>query len=549
MRVLFELFRSFKHLGIMCVLWFLGRRSCKQHARDALSPAAAREETFRSIVAAVAPSAFGKSMGLLPTMSQKEFQERIRLTTHAEVELFVRRIVEEDDRTAMSTLRMRQIGTTSGTSGTIKLIPMVAKQATIFFTQGVCPAFYRMFQDVPGSSFSLQRSCKLMWEPNFTLSKGGMAIGPNSSAPSNSRGAMCMYSSPASVYAMPLSQHAESVYLHAFHALKDPALGMLEGNFASLVCELLQCVEKNFLRLMDDLRATGEVARARTLEECLSSNKGSFVGIVPLFWPKLYAVLTCDTGAMELYGRMLRAYLGPKIPVFTPFLAATEGLIGIATSVSEKTFEPCFRAMYHEFVAEEHSDKEQPPTTPLEELRVGACYELVLTTFSGLVRYRIGDVVTIVATQPLKFAFSHRRGTIIDLRGEKCTEKQLFAAVSRVLGAALVDYTCVHHLQLEKGQEAVRYHIVAELKEEEEGGIESSKAAAQLDEELCQACPGYRYHRVTTRTLEPLELHVVAPGTFAAILSYLRNNKYPPNQLKIPRLERRPEVIQLLFPK
>ncbi len=162
------------------------------------------------------------------------------------------------------------------------------------------------------------------------------------------------------------------------------------------------------------------------------------------------------------------------------------------------------------------------------------------STYSGLVRYRLGDVVSIVSTQPLKFAFSHRRGTIIDLRGEKCTEKQLFAAVSRVLGGALVDYTCVHHVQLQAS--SPRYHIFIEP----HNASTTKEHAAELDEALCDACPGYRYHRATTRSLEPLQLHIVAPGTFAAVLSFLRANNYPPNQLKIPRLERRPEIIRLL---
>lgn len=91
-----------------------------------------------------------------------------------------------------------------------------------------------------------------------------------------------------------------------------------------------------------------------------------------------------------------------------------------------------------------------------EEVEVGCLYELIVTTLSGLYRYRIGDVVRVVRFHnscPV-IEFQYRQGQILNMRSEKTTEMMMYEALTKVLQGTserprLVDYTCAESILLD----------------------------------------------------------------------------------------------------
>ena len=91
-----------------------------------------------------------------------------------------------------------------------------------------------------------------------------------------------------------------------------------------------------------------------------------------------------------------------------------------------------------------------------EEVEVGGLYELLVTTLSGLYRYRIGDVVRVVRFHnscPV-IEFQYRQGQILNMRSEKTTETMMYEALNKVLRGTrkrprLVDYTCAESILLD----------------------------------------------------------------------------------------------------
>ena len=67
-----------------------------------------------------------------------------------------------------------------------------------------------------------------------------------------------------------------------------------------------------------------------------------------------------------------------------------------------------------------------------------------------------------------------------------------------------------------------------------------------LDEALKTHNAGYKYHRDVSKTIQCIRIHKLKDGTFENIMKYLRASGFPPNQLKVPRQERRREIIELL---
>ena len=86
------------------------------------------------------------------------------------------------------------------------------------------------------------------------------------------------------------------------------------------------------------------------------------------------------------------------------------------------------RSAYYEFLPLD-SDK----TLKITEISVGECYELVITTFSGLYRYKTGDVLRILSFDgecPV-FEIEGRRNRTINVAGEKLDEQIVRDAVMR----------------------------------------------------------------------------------------------------------------------
>lgn len=91
-----------------------------------------------------------------------------------------------------------------------------------------------------------------------------------------------------------------------------------------------------------------------------------------------------------------------------------------------------------------------------EEVEAGRLYELVVTTLSGLYRYRIGDVVKVNRFHndcPV-VEFQYRQGQLLNMRSEKTTETMMYEALTTVLRSKderfrLVDYTCAESILLD----------------------------------------------------------------------------------------------------
>ena len=51
---------------------------------------------------------------------------------------------------------------------------------------------------------------------------------------------------------------------------------------------------------------------------------------------------------------------------------------------------------FYEFIPIEESNKKNPQTYCIDELKVGEEYEIIITSYAGFYRYRLGDVVKVL---------------------------------------------------------------------------------------------------------------------------------------------------------
>ncbi len=112
--------------------------------------------------------------------------------------------------------------------------------------------------------------------------------------------------------------------------------------------------------------------------------------------------------------------------------------------------------IYYEFIPMEELDREQPNALSLDEVEIGKNYAIVITTNSGLWRYKIGDTLTFTTKYPFRIKITGRTKHFINAFGEELiienAENALKVACDKT-GALIRDYTAgpIYMAENEKG--------------------------------------------------------------------------------------------------
>jgi hypothetical protein len=161
-------------------------------------------------------------------------------------------------------------------------------------------------------------------------------------------------------------------------------------------------------------------------------------------WPNLIMI-----GAVGIDADPYKTWLKETLPNATLWdnYAGSEGYYG--TTLLEHT-DNGIQLLPHinflEFISEKEIHKEDPVVVPLSEVKKGHRYEIVLTNMMGYTRYRIGDMLTFIDTDPYSVHRIGRKGRVVNLAGEKLTDAHVnegIAAACTKTGAQLLDYTVI----------------------------------------------------------------------------------------------------------
>jgi hypothetical protein len=459
----------------------------------------------------------------------------------------------------------------SGTTGAGKSLPNTkrARRKFMFFVplvqQGV------LAREIDGAT-SAQRGINLMSLYAPAPEKGAtqpVMSALNAAMKSIRSQIPLMWSSPETVFT--LSHQPTSFYLHALFGLVNRDALYISAVFAPQLASFFSLMEKYRDELVRNIES-GKLAshlllsesQRRSLEcwllpdpkradELQTEFDEGFENIVPRIWPKMKYVVAVTTGSFSIHMPRLHALLGESVGIYTPCHGSSEAMIGINLRPRHDDYVLALGSAYFEFIPLAHSTEAQPDTVGIEELAVGQMYEVVLTNFAGLYRYRLEDVVRITGahgTAP-RFEFLYRKGAILNLVGEKITEYQtsraVMACIEQCLGSAghLGDYSVAGHT----ADGISNYIFYMEF----EAGFQPTGANAKdiserLDLELCKANEYYRSSGRDTEALGPVNINFVKPGTFESLarMQDLVSDGTMSSQKKTPRVITRPEQLEIL---
>ncbi|XP_071846160.1 uncharacterized protein [Apostichopus japonicus] len=558
---------AFDQYVTIFVFRMLGSYNRKKLEKDCKNLRAVQDEKLLGLLQAAKDTKYGKIHGLSKITSREDYVRFHPLTRFDHYKPFVECLLKGEDG-VITKNRPIILALTSGTNGQTKMLPMIQAQRMAFLTQGVAVSLHTMYHNFPGCH-NLQKILKFFYTPKMRQSEGGTPIGPNSSSPKNSTVMLSSYSTP--LPGLEIVTEPEALYVHLLFGLKDPYLGILEANFASLIYSAFVELEHQWPQLVRDIE-TGDLnpeldispeirgklqdllkpdpARAAELKK--EFGKG-FSGIARRVWPHLNVVLTVDTGSFKMYGQKLKnTYLG-GVPIYSPLYGATEGLLGVNLwpEKEERPYLLMPRSMFWEFIPIAQSDEDQPSTLFADQVEKGATYELVITNISGLFRYRFGDVVRVIDFHgecPV-VEYLYRQGQLLNVRGEKVSEDVLQKALNSTCTEWKIpvgEYTVVESPNLhETGEEKNFPHYVIFLEPQKDATVLGSKSLMDLN--LRKQSFVYDSFR-EKGSIDEAVVKFVAPGTFKKLKEYhLMNHNVSPNQWKTPRVLRREDAIRVLL--
>lgn len=515
------------------------------------NPSKVNCRTLRRIVSKNRNTEFGRQHGFKDMKTPRQYKVSVPLGDYSTYKPHIMRMARGEKNVLLSQ-PILYFGITSGTTGEQKLIPATGsslKVASGYMAVLSQRIMYKYFK----KDYSYGRGMALTDMLPAGKTEGGIPVCSATSGGMRSirRIIPLIWTSPAEV--MELNDRDNFLYLNLLFGLREKKLMYISGVFISSVLDMFRFLKEHWESLTEDIRR-GKISTPRRLDGKVKGRLRRYMkpdagradelsrefasgmeGIAKRIWPKLLCMLTVTGGSFSVYDSKVDYYTG-GLPIYSPLYAATEAMVGINPSVDKKSYVLTPDTAYFEFIPISDINNVNPSTVDINQLVIGQDYEVVITTYTGLYRYRLGDVVRVDgyynASPRLKFLY--RKNQLLNIAAEKTTEQHVSQAMERAfntLGYTLVDYTSLADTSVSPG----RYVFFAEVKEKEDS-ISIDAVSRVVEKELCKANPAYG--RIRSKGKLGMSMTVVVPeGTFRRYKDgIIMQRGISRSQLKVPRV-------------
>ncbi|KAL5561492.1 hypothetical protein UlMin_031239 [Ulmus minor] len=524
------------------------------------------------------------------------FKKSVPVTNYKDIFPYIQRIANGEDSSLITGHPITEMLCSSGTSaGEPKMIPSIAEDLNrrTFLYNLITPI---VNQYVPGLEkgkcmnlnfikAEMSTPCGLPARAvltSFYKSKHyrGRARDSFNNFTSPDQAVLC-YDSNQSMYCQLLAG-----LIHRHEVLRLGAV------FASAFLRAISFLERNWVNFCKDIR-TGQLDPSITDSECrlamsslLSSpnprladeikdicSRPSWKGILCELWPQAKYIEAVITGSMAQYIPALEYYTEGKVPLVCTMYASSECYFGVNLKPLCDPADVAFTLLpnmgYFEFIPlgengtllmdiDEEKKVPNDKLVGLVNVKLGCFYELVVTTFAGLYRYRIGDVLQVTGfhNKAPQFRFICRRNVLLSIDNDKTNEEDLHKSVSvakKLLephNALLVEYTSYADTSRVPGHYVLYWELL-----HYNSSIVDSSSATPLDEKVMEDCCiaveeelDYIYRRCRTndKSVGPLEIRVVKAGTFEALMDLFISQGGSINQYKTPRCIKSAKALKVL---
>ncbi|KAJ6433402.1 hypothetical protein OIU84_017157 [Salix udensis] len=518
------------------------------------------------------------------TALESLYKSLVPLSSHADLEPYISRIADGDTAPLLTRQPIKLLSLSSGTTeGRQKLVPFTDHSARTTLQIFSLAAAYRsrVYPTREGG-----RILEFIYSSKQFKTKGGVTAGTATTHYYESEEfkikqekTKCFTCSPQEVISG--GDYRQSTYCHLLLGLFFcDQVEFITSTFAYSIVQAFREFEVVWREICDDIKK-GTLSERISLpkmrkavlsvispnpslaskieESCEELENQNWAGLITKFWPNSKYVYSIMTGSMQPYLQKLRHYAG-GLPLVSADYGSTESWIGANVDPylppEDATFAVIPTFSYYEFMPLYRQNQDcgsaiddfiEDEPVPLSKVKEGQEYDIVLTTFTGLYRCKLGDVVEVTGFHngTPKLNFICRRKLILTINIDKNTEKDLQMVVEKgsellvsKARAELVDFTSHAELETQPGHYIIYWEIKGDVGEDVLGECCRKMDASFVDH-------GYVVSR-RTNSIGPLELCIVKIGTFKKILEYFIGNGAALSQFKTPRCTSNHGLLKIL---
>ena len=454
--------------AIIRILTMRGKRHLKELRHNCARADDLSRELLLKIVRDNRDTEYGRAHHFSEIKSIEDYKRLVPLSTYDDYAPYIERMVSgKHEKNLITAYPIVQYAETSGSVGVPKKIP-VTKQAMEIYTKYTITRVTALADEWHrkkyGKPLPVGRGFNQLEIVDRTLDDG-TPLGNISGSAAKSYRLLFPYYLTSPIPVLYPKGYIPMMYLKARYILADRDTSFMFSVFMTNLVDMMVYIRRNWEMLTEDIRTGGFSAEVSLDEETKAEllkvtrpdpkradelekifKEGFDTPIIPRLWPKMSFICTIGTGGFAAYTRSMRSYSG-DIPIDFSIYGASEAMMAACTEIEVPEFALLCDSCFFEFIPAE-APADCTDTLNIDQLEVGREYELILTNLSGFYRYRIKDVIKVLGYegQSPKITFSYRKSQLLDLAGDKITERMMDDAIrltGEELGVNIIDY-CVY---------------------------------------------------------------------------------------------------------
>ncbi|KAK4424237.1 putative indole-3-acetic acid-amido synthetase GH3.1 [Sesamum alatum] len=538
-----------------------------------------QQNVLAQILTRNAETEYLKGFSLNGATDRETFKSKVPIVTYEDLQPLIQRIANGDRSPILSSQPISEFLTSSGTSaGERKLMPTIKeeldrRQLLYSLLMPVMNLYVKGLDKGKGLYFLFIKS--------ETRTPGGLVARPVLTSYYKSDHFKTRTYDPYNVYTSPNEailcvDSFQSMYTQMLCGLYDREQVLRVGAvFASGLLRAIRFLQLNWQQLTHDIR-TGSLNPMVTdvsIRECMTRvlrpdpdlanfiarecEKDNWERIITRIWPNTKYLDVIVTGAMAQYIPTLDYYSG-GLPKACTMYASSECYFGLnlnpMCNPSQVSYTIMPNMAYFEFLPHgPDSSGLGVPVQPIDlaNVKTGKEYELVITTYAGLYRYRVGDILRVTGfhNSAPQFQFIRRKNVLLSIDSDKTDEAELQAAIenaSRLLrkfNTSVVEYTSYADTKTIPGHYVIYWELLAKDSANSASNEDLDQCCLAMEESLNSV---YRQCRVADNSIGPLEIRVVENGTFEELMDYAISRGASINQYKVPRCVSFTPIMELL---
>lgn len=344
-------------------------------------------------------------------------------------------------------------------------------------------------------------------------------------------------------------------YLLMRFAIQHPDLVLIAGNNVGRMTELIRFAEKHSESIIQDIEdgtVTGAGAIDQVLFEKLKPSlvadpkradelrkiKGLKGEIMPRdYWPSLELMIFWLSSSVGQYINDVKPLMPNTTKYFDMGYGASEGKFNIPFEPNNPAGTLSILTGFYEFIPEDGG-------TPLlaHQLEDQKCYELVITTWAGLYRYNMKDVVKVqgfTGNTP-NIVFQYKSNDVLNIANEKVPASQVNDVIWKIAAQNGIEPVQV---QIYADMEERRYICYLESKARF-SDFDANKLAGKIQQELTVSSIIYNRYCVEQKLLKPISVIKMKNGWQDSLYAEKLKQTGSTSQVKLPvMIKEKPSTI------